>query len=71
MLVRNLSYACTCDDLGNFFSPCGEIDQITIPLDRTTNKLRGYGFVKFKKREDAERAMEKYIYIYKKRIFNN
>lgn len=58
LLVRNLSYSCTNEDMENFFRPCGEVEQTTIPMDRTTNKSRGYGFVKFKRREDAERAME-------------
>ncbi len=61
LLVRNLSYNCTCEDLGELFKTCGTIDQITIPLDKATNKLRGYGFIKFVRREDAEAAMARYI----------
>jgi len=57
LLVRNLSYLCAGTDLQDMFSVCGPIDQVTIPMDRNTGKMKGYGFVKFSKREDAERAM--------------
>ena len=60
ILVRNLSYTCTTSELGELFKNVGEIDQITIPLDRSTNKFKGYGFVKFKRRVDAENAIAKY-----------
>ena len=61
LLVRNLSYSCTVDDLEALFKQCGTIDQITIPLDKVTGKLRGYGFVKFVRREDAELAVQRYV----------
>jgi hypothetical protein len=59
ILVRNLNYNCSSEDLGELFKVCGPIEQITIPLDKGTNKLRGYGFIKFKRLEDAEVAMRK------------
>lgn len=59
VLVRNLNYSCTTDDLGDLFKQCGPIDQITIPVDKITGKLRGYGFVKYRNRTDAEQAMQK------------
>jgi RNA recognition motif-containing protein len=59
VLVRNLNYSCTTEDLGELFKTCGHIEQITIPVDKITGKLRGYGFVKYKSRVDAEQAMQK------------
>jgi len=60
ILVRNLNYTCSSEDLGELFKSCGSIEQITIPVDKGTNKLRGYGFVKFSKREYAEEAMRRF-----------
>jgi len=60
ILVRNLSYGVSPEDLRDLFKLCGTIENVTIPTDKQTGKLKGYGFIKFAKRDDAVLAMEKY-----------
>ena len=40
------------EDFGRF----GEIEDVYLPIDKQTNKLRGFGFVTFKDPRDAEEA---------------
>eukprot|EP00899_Mesostigma_viride_P016096 jgi/Mesvir1/24488/Mv21843-RA.1 len=40
------------------FIPFGEIKDVNIPLDQTTQKHRGFGFVEFVEAEDAAAAMD-------------
>ena len=40
------------DDFGRF----GEIEDVYLPTDRETNKLRGFGFVTFRDPRDASEA---------------
>ncbi|EEQ98087.1 serine/arginine rich splicing factor, putative [Perkinsus marinus ATCC 50983] len=45
------------DDLREAFSKFGEIGDVFIPLDRYTGVSRGFGFVRFYERRDAEDAI--------------
>mmetsp|Transcript_31512 Transcript_31512/g.57920 ORF Transcript_31512/g.57920 Transcript_31512/m.57920 type:complete len:125 (-) Transcript_31512:23-397(-) len=40
------------------FVPFGEVKTVEIPLDTTTSKNRGFGFVEFINGEDAEAAID-------------
>lgn len=40
------------------FIPFGDIKDVNIPLDNTTGKHRGFAFVEFEEREDAETATD-------------
>ncbi|GMH40418.1 hypothetical protein BSKO_08322 [Bryopsis sp. KO-2023] len=40
------------------FVPFGEIKDVTIPLDHTSGKHRGFGFVEYEDREDAGDAID-------------
>lgn len=44
--------------LHNTFIPFGDITDITIPLDYSTQKHRGFGFVEFESKEDAAAAID-------------
>lgn len=44
--------------LHNTFIPFGDITDITIPLDYSTQKHRGFGFVEFETKEDAAAAID-------------
>jgi cold-inducible RNA-binding protein len=56
--VGNLAYTITQDELREFFSPCGEISDVSIPVDRETRRARGFAFVEFKDRDAIKAAMD-------------
>eukprot|EP01114_Cavostelium_apophysatum_P009992 TRINITY_DN2335_c0_g1_i1.p1 TRINITY_DN2335_c0_g1~~TRINITY_DN2335_c0_g1_i1.p1 ORF type:complete len:354 (+),score=98.02 TRINITY_DN2335_c0_g1_i1:487-1548(+) len=57
LYVGSLHLNVTEDDLRKLFNQYGEIDAITIHADAETGRSRGFGFVQFRKSEDARRAM--------------
>ena len=58
LFVRNLSYSTTEDDLAGLFDKFGPLTEVTIPLDKTTNRPTGFAFVTFMLPEHAVRAFE-------------
>jgi len=44
--------------LQSAFIPFGDIVDVNIPIEQTTQKHRGFGFVTFEEREDAKAAIE-------------
>lgn len=57
LYVGNIDYAATETELGEYFAPYGVVEFVNIPVNRYTGKARGFGFVSFTAKEDAERAM--------------
>ncbi|KAF8061162.1 eif3g-a [Scenedesmus sp. PABB004] len=55
--VTNLSEDVTEADLQELFRPFGPISRVFLAIDRTTGENRGFAFVNYHHREDAERAM--------------
>lgn len=55
LFVGDLSSAIT--DLSEAFSQFGEIAEAKIVMDPVTKRSKGYGFISFKDKQDAERAM--------------
>lgn len=58
--MGNLPYAATEDDLRAYFSQVGTPTQIVRPLDRETGRARGFAFVEFAERAQAEEAIRKF-----------
>ncbi|KAI5728795.1 hypothetical protein M8J77_021224 [Diaphorina citri] len=56
--VDNLTYRTTPDDLRRVFERCGEVGDIYIPRDRFTRESRGFAFVRFFDKRDAEDALD-------------
>eukprot|EP00339_Tiarina_fusa_P011124 CAMPEP_0117069262 /NCGR_PEP_ID=MMETSP0472-20121206/48571_1 /TAXON_ID=693140 ORGANISM="Tiarina fusus, Strain LIS" /NCGR_SAMPLE_ID=MMETSP0472 /ASSEMBLY_ACC=CAM_ASM_000603 /LENGTH=240 /DNA_ID=CAMNT_0004791713 /DNA_START=60 /DNA_END=782 /DNA_ORIENTATION=+ len=56
--ISNLSEDCTDDDLRNTFSRFGYITRIYLARDRQTNIPKGFAYVTFELRSDAEKAKE-------------
>jgi translation initiation factor 3 subunit G len=63
--VSNLTKAVTEDDLRDLFEPFGRIFRVSLPKTerveggRTIKEPKGYAYIAFTRREDAERAMER------------
>lgn len=55
--VTNLSEDVTEGDLQELFRPFGPISRVFLAVDRTTGENRGFAFVNYVHREDAERAI--------------
>jgi len=57
IFVGDLSPEIDDQALHNAFLPFGSISDARVMRDPNTNRSRGYGFVAFRRKEDAERAM--------------
>ncbi|ONI00117.1 hypothetical protein PRUPE_6G068500 [Prunus persica] len=57
--VTNLSEDTREPDLLELFRPFGAVSRVYVALDKNTSISRGFGFVNFVNREDAQRAINK------------
>ncbi len=58
LFVGNLSFDTTESDLRSLFEACGPVTEIAIPVDRMTNRPRGFGFVTMATAEAAQAAIQ-------------
>lgn len=58
LYVGGLEESITEGILHSAFIPFGDIKDVSIPLDNTTGKHRGFGFVEFEAKEDANDAID-------------
>ena len=56
--VDNLTYRTTPEDLRRVFEKYGDVGDVYIPRDRFTRESRGFAFVRFYDKRDAEDAMD-------------
>jgi RNA recognition motif-containing protein len=56
--VDNLAAATTESDLTSLFSAYGNVMQVNIPVDRTNQRSRGFGFVTMVTSEGARSAIQ-------------
>ncbi|KAF3320818.1 Serine/arginine-rich splicing factor SC35 [Carex littledalei] len=59
LLVLNLTFRTSADDLYPLFDRYGEVVDIYIPRNRRTGDSRGFGFVRYKYFEDAHKAVDR------------
>uniref|UniRef100_A0A0D9VUR3 RRM domain-containing protein n=1 Tax=Leersia perrieri TaxID=77586 RepID=A0A0D9VUR3_9ORYZ len=59
LLVLNVSFRTTADDLLPLFDRCGRVVDIYIPRDRRTGDSRGFAFVRYKYEDEAQKAVDK------------
>src|SRR5215510_2059912 len=60
LYVGNLPFNVTETELREHFSPVGAISYLSIPTDRETGKQRGFAFVEFKDRAEADEAIRRF-----------
>ena len=54
--VSNISSAATQEDLQQLFEKFGRINRIHLGRDRRTNESRGFAFINYMMRDDAQRV---------------
>jgi RNA recognition motif-containing protein len=60
LFVGNLSYATTEADLRAYFGTVAPPSQVVLPVDRETGRPRGFAFVEFLDRAQAEQAIQRF-----------
>ena len=60
LFVGNLSYATTEADLRTYFGSVAPPSQVVLPVDRETGRPRGFAFVEFPERSQAEAAIQRF-----------
>lgn len=58
LYVSGLSTTCTEKSLRNLFQPYGKIVTCKVLVDSSTNEGRGVGFVRFDRKQEAEKAVD-------------
>jgi len=58
LIIRNLQYDIKKKHLQLSFNKFGQIVDINVPLNNENNLNRGYGFVEFKTKEEARKAID-------------
>ena len=60
LYVGNLPFNVTEEELREHFSTIGPLSHLSIPTDRETGKQRGFAFVEFKDRAQADEAIRQF-----------
>ena len=55
--VGNLSYSITDSALEQLFAPYGTVEDVYLPTDRDTDKVRGFAFVTMTEATEAQAAI--------------
>ena len=59
LFVGNLAYDVTEAELREHFAAVGPLSYVYLPTDRETGKPRGFAFIEYSERADAEEAMRR------------
>lgn len=60
LFVSNLPYDATEAELREYFSAVGSVAYLSLPTDRETGRPRGFAFVEFSDRAQAEEAIRRF-----------
>ncbi len=58
LYVGNMSFDTSEDDLRKAFEAHGQVDSVTIIMDRDTNRPKGFGFVEMSNDKEAQAAID-------------
>ena len=58
MIIRNLQFDLTETHLKKLFGPFGQIIDVKVPLNPSTNQNKGFGFVEFEAKNTAAKAIK-------------
>lgn len=58
LYVGNLPYSITDDQLGELFAQFGTVSSAMVISDRNSGRSKGFGFVEFATKEEADKAIE-------------
>ena len=56
--IGGLPYSTTDDELKEAFSAAGNVESVTIIIDKMSGRSRGFGFVEMATPEEAQKAIE-------------
>nr|XP_023896749.1 serine/arginine-rich splicing factor SC35-like [Quercus suber]POF21009.1 serine/arginine-rich splicing factor sc35 [Quercus suber] len=59
LLVLNITFRTTADDLFPYFDKYGKVVDIFIPRNRRTGDSRGFAFVRYKYADEAQKAVDR------------
>ncbi|CAN6486451.1 unnamed protein product [Victoria cruziana] len=59
LLVLNITFRTTADDLFPLFDRYGKVVDIFIPRDKRTGESRGFAFVRYKYADEAQMAVDR------------
>ena len=57
LFVGGVPFRATEEEIRQFFSPAGEVVSVFIPMDRETQRPRGFAFVEMVDDESADKAI--------------
>jgi cold-inducible RNA-binding protein len=60
LYVGNLSYTTTQEQLHSLFSQAGDVQEVTIIMDRETGRSKGFGFVEMQTDTGAQEAIKRF-----------
>ncbi len=60
LYVGNLSYNTTEQELQDLFSQAGGVEDVSLPTDRATGRMRGFGFVEMASEDAAQEAIRRF-----------
>jgi cold-inducible RNA-binding protein len=60
LYVGNLSYSTTEDQIRELFAQAGEVDSVSLIMDRDTGRAKGFGFVEMNTEAAAQEAIKRF-----------
>jgi nucleolin len=58
LFLGNLSFDCTNDAIQEIFAEHGNVTRVSLPTDRDTGSLKGFGYVDFSSVDEAQSALD-------------
>jgi len=59
IFIGNVDFSTSVEEVQALFADCGEINAITIPVDKFTGRAKGFAYLEFASKESVLTAMEK------------